>query len=187
MMRLAHRSGCRLLSFGIESINQNSLKTIDKEWNRPERYQDAIEALRKHGIDVSTEMIIGLDDDDPSIFQRTFDFIIKNKIPVPRVHIITPVPGTPLYENLNREGRILPARFSDYTGGKVVFRPIHFEPEDLEKGYWKLYEKLFSWPAILRRVIPNRASLGPYMRAVVWITNFKYRRHIHHRISPGIL
>ena len=187
MMELAHRSGCRVLSFGIESINQNSLKTIDKEWNRPERYQDAIKALRKHGIEVSTEMVIGLDGDDPSIFQRTFDFIIKNKIPVPRVHIITPVPGTPLYENLNREGRILPTHFSDYTGGKVVFRPIHFQPEDLEKGYWKLYEKLFSWPAILGRVIPNRASLSPYMRAVVWITNFKYRRHIHHRISPGIL
>lgn len=187
MMELAHRSGCRVLSFGIESINQNSLETINKEWNRPERYPDAIKALRKRGIEVSTEMVIGLDGDDPSVFQRTFDFIIKNKIPVPRVHIITPVPGTPLYENLKREGRILPAHFSDYTGGKVVFRPIHFQPEDLEKGYWKLYEKLFSWSAILRRVISNRASLGPYMRAVVWITNFKYRRHIHHRISPGIL
>jgi radical SAM superfamily enzyme YgiQ (UPF0313 family) len=187
MMELAHRSGCRVLSFGIESINQNSLEAIDKEWNRPERYQDAIQALRKHGIEVSTEMVIGLDGDDPSIFQHTFDFIIKNKIPVPRVHIITPVPGTPLYENLNSRGRILPTRFSDYTGGKVVFRPIHFQPEDLEKGYWKLYEKLFSWPAILKRVISNQASLGPYMRAVVWITNVKYRRHIHHRISPGIL
>jgi radical SAM superfamily enzyme YgiQ (UPF0313 family) len=187
MMELAHRSGCRVLSFGIESINQNSLKTIDKDWNRPERYQEAIKALRNNGIEVSAEMVIGLDGDDPSIFQRTFDFIIKNKIPVPRVHIITPVPGTPLYEALSRQGRILPTHFSDYTGGKVVFRPIHFQPEDLEKGYWKLYEKLFSWPAILRRVIPNSASLGPYMRAVVWITNFKYRRHVHHRISPGIL
>jgi radical SAM superfamily enzyme YgiQ (UPF0313 family) len=187
MLNLAHRSGCRVLSFGIESINQNSLKTIDKEWNRPERYQNAFKALRKHGIEVSTEMVIGLDGDDSSIFQRTFDFIIKNKISVPRVHIITPVPGTPLYENLKREGRILPTHFSDYTGGKVVFRPNHFQPKDLEKGYWKLYEKLFSWPAIFRRVIPNRACLDPYMRAVVWITNFKYRRHIHHRISPGIL
>jgi len=187
MMELAHRSGCRVLSFGIESINQNSLETIDKDWNRPERYQEAIKALRNNGIEVSTEMVIGLDGDDPSIFQRTFDFIIKNKIPVPRVHIITPVPGTPLYEDLRRQGRILPTHFSDYTGGKVVFQPIHFQPEDLEKGYWKLYEKLFSWPAILRRVISNSASLGPYMRAVVWITNFKYRRHVHHRISPGIL
>jgi radical SAM superfamily enzyme YgiQ (UPF0313 family) len=187
LMKLAHRSGCRMLSFGIESTSPQSLKTIDKEWNRPERYRIAIKALRKHGIDVSTEMVIGLDGDDASVFQRTFDFIMANGISVPRVHIITPIPGTPLYERMEKDGRILSNDFGCYTGGKVVFRPLHFEAKDLETGYWKLYERLFTWPAILRRALPNRASLGPYMRAVVWIVNVKYRNHIHHRISPGIL
>lgn len=187
LMELARRSGCRVLSFGIESTNSESLETVKKDWNRPERYSAAIRALRSHGIDVSTEMMIGLDTDDGSVFQRTIEFIMENHISVPRVHIITPVPGTPLYMNLEREGRLLPLDFSNYTGGKVVFRPVNFQPEDLEKGYWKMYEKLFSWPAILKRVFRNRASLGPYMRAVVWIVNMKYRNHIHHRICPGIL
>ena len=187
LVKLAHRSGCRILSFGIESTNPESLKTIDKEWNRPDRYSIAIQTLRKHGIDVSTEMVIGLDGDDDSVFQRTFDFIMENGISVPRVHIITPIPGTPLYENMEKEGRILASDFGCYTGGKVVYRPLHFQAKDLEKGYWKLYERLFTWRAILRRVLPNRASLGPYMRAVVWIVNVKYRNHIHRRISPGIL
>jgi radical SAM superfamily enzyme YgiQ (UPF0313 family) len=187
LMRLAHRSGCRVLSFGIESTNVQSLQTVEKEWNRPERYRSAFEALRKCGIEVSTEMVVGLDGDDASVFQRTFEFIMENRIPVPRLHIITPIPGTPLYEKLEGEGRILLDDFSRYTGGKAVFRPMHFRPEDLEKGYWALYERLFSWPSILRRVLPNRASLGAYMRAVIWIVNVKYRRHIHHRISPGIL
>ena len=187
LMKLAHRSGCRVLSFGIESTNSKSLKAVDKEWNRPERYATAIRALRNQGIDVSTEMVIGLDADDVSVFQRTIDFIMQNHISVPRVHIITPIPGTPLYRNLKGEGRILSRDFSCYTGSKVVFRPIHFQPQDLETGYWKMYEELFSWTAILKRIFRNRASLGPYMRAVVWVVNFKYRNHIRRRISPGIL
>jgi radical SAM superfamily enzyme YgiQ (UPF0313 family) len=187
MMELAHRSGCRVLSIGIESTNEASLQEIDKDWNCPGRYGSSIRALRGHGIEVSTEMVIGLDGDDLSVFKRTHDFIMQNKIPVPRIHIITPIPGTPFYESLERAGRILSHDFSRYTGGQVVFRPNHLHPEALEKGYWDLYEKLFSWPAIFKRALPNPASLGPYMRAVVWISNFKYRWHIHHRISPGIL
>ena len=51
-------------------------------------------------------MIVGLDGDDPTVFERTYRFIVDNRIPVPRVHIMTPVPGTPLYEKLEREGRL---------------------------------------------------------------------------------
>jgi radical SAM superfamily enzyme YgiQ (UPF0313 family) len=187
MMKLAHRSGCRLLSFGIESTNRENLKEVDKEWNQPERYCSAIKALRQHGIEVSTEMIIGLDHDDASVFEQVFDFIMNNGIPVPRVHIITPVPGTPLFENLKNAGRIVSEDFGRYSGGQVVYRPLHFRPEELQAGYWKLYEKLFSWRAILHRALPNRAALGLYMRAVVWGVNLHYRKHIHHRICPGIV
>lgn len=187
LMRLAHRSGCRMLSFGIESVNYRSLAQIQKEWNRPERYRAAFTALRRHGIDVSTEMIIGLDGDDPSVFQRTYDFIMETGVSVPRVHIITPVPGTALYDEWSAAGRVLDHDFASYTGGRVVFRPLNFGPEQLQQGYWTLYERLFSLRSIWKRVWRNRAHLGPYMRVVVWVVNFRYRSHIHHRISPGIL
>lgn len=187
MLQLAHRSGCRLLSFGIESTTPASLATVDKAWNRPERYRDAVRAIRRHGIDVSTEMIIGLDADDASVFERTFDFIIDNAISVPRVHILTPVPGTPLFDELDRAGRILSREFQRYTGGQVVYQPHRLTPAELHAGYWRLYERLFSWPAIWRRIGRNRAALGPYMRAVVLAANLHYRHHIRRRICPGIV
>jgi len=187
MMALAYRSGCRLLSFGIESINEPSLEMIDKGWNRPERYLEAIRLLRRHGIDVSTEMIIGLDGDDNRVFERTYQFIMKAGITVPRVHIITPVPGTPLFDELLRQHRIVTTEYANYTGGKVVFRPLRLSAEELERGYWQLYQRLYRRRAILRRLIPNRAGLGPYMLAVVWASNIRYRSHIKRRISPGIL
>lgn len=187
MMELARRSGCQLLSFGIESTNPESLKTIDKEWNRPERYAEAVRAIRRYGIDVSTEMIIGLDEDDVSVFQRTYDFIMDNRISIPRVHILTPVPGTPLYAEMGEAGRLLSTEFGRFSGGQVVFRPRNFTPEELQAGYWKLYERLFSWGSILRRVGLNRARIAPFMRAVVAGTNLHYRSHIRRRICPGIV
>jgi len=187
MLRLAHRSGCRLLSFGIESTNAASLETVDKGWNRPERYREAVREIRRHGIEVSTEMIIGLDADDPTVFERTFEFVMDNAISVPRVHILTPIPGTPLFDELHRDGRILSDEFQRFTGGQVVYQPRHLTPAELQVGYWRLYERLFSWPAIWRRIGRNRAALGPYMRALVLAVNIHYRRHIRHRICPGIV
>lgn len=187
LMSLAHRSGCRLLSFGIETTNPDSLETIDKTWNRPERYGEAIRSLRSHGIDVSTEMIIGLDGDDESVFDRTYRFIMDNAISVPRVHIMTPIPGTPLFEQLEREGRITTSDFGRYCGGNVVYRPLNIDSETLHRGYWTLYESLFRPGAILRRTLRNRASLGLIMRGIVLAVNLKYRNHIHNRITPGIV
>jgi radical SAM superfamily enzyme YgiQ (UPF0313 family) len=187
LLRLARRSGCRLLSFGIESTSAESLAPIEKEWNRPERYREAIAAIRRHGIDVSTEMIVGLDGDDPSVFERTYRFIVDNRISVPRVHIMTPVPGTPLYDRMEREGRLLSSDFGRFSGGQVVFRPLSIRPEELQDGYWRLYQRLFTWPGIVRRLARNPARLGPFMRAFVTGVNLHYRRHVQHRICPGIV
>lgn len=187
MMRLAHQSGCRLLSFGIESVNPESLVGIDKEWNRPERYARAVRDLRSHGIDVSTEMIIGLDGDGPEVFQQTYNFLMDSRVSVPRIHILTPVPGTPLHDEMAAEGRLTSTDFGEFSGGAVVYRPKGLTAEALQDGYWKLYEALFTRRAIARRVGVNPPGHGPLMRAFVWGVNLHYRDHIRRRITPGIV
>lgn len=187
LIKLAYKSGCRLLSIGIESVNESSLEQIEKEWNRPERYSSAFKALRDNGIDVSTEMIIGLDGDDASVFERSYRFIVENKISIPRVHIITPIPGTDLYREMLHENRITSRDFSRYSGGKVNFVPKNIHPDILQTEYWKLYNQLFSWHSILKRIFKNQANLGLYMQAVVWAVNLRYKYHIHHKICPGIV
>ena len=187
LLGLARRSGCRLLSFGIESVSAESLALHHKAWNRPGRYAEAVAAVRGQGIEVSTEMMVGLEGDDAAAFERTYDFIMDNAIAVPRVFIVTPVPGTPLYDRMRREGRLLTEDFSRVNGGEVVFRPRLLTAAQLQAGYWKLYRRLMSLPAILRRVARNRAGLGPYLRAFVVGVNLHYRRHIRHGITPGIV
>jgi radical SAM superfamily enzyme YgiQ (UPF0313 family) len=187
LVKLAHRSGCRLVSIGIESTSEGGLQSIGKTWNQPERYSEAITMLRKHGIEVSTEMIIGFDSDDTTAFDRTRKFIQDNRIAVPRVHILTPIPGTPLFDELEAAGRIRCREFGSYTGSKAVFRPARIDPSELERRYWLLYENIFSWRSIFNRLFPATTSLGPYMKAVVWAANIRYRQHVKSRISPGIL
>lgn len=187
MLRLARRSGCRLLSFGIESTNAENLDGIDKAWNRPERYAEAIRRVRSHGIDVSTEMIIGFDGDDEKVFEKTLRFILDNEISVPRVHILTPIPGTPLFAQLLQEGRILHQEFGRYTGGQVVFAPRNLEPARLQEEYWRMYRKILSRSGIVRRLRHNPAGLGLRMRAFVTGVNLHYRDHLRRGITPGIV
>jgi radical SAM superfamily enzyme YgiQ (UPF0313 family) len=187
MLELARRSGCRMLSIGIETVNAGSLTMIDKVWNRPERYASAIRTIREHGIDISTEMMIGLDDDDESVFDGTCEFVMKNRISVPRVHILTPIPGTPMYDRIRSEGRIRVQDFTQYTGGRIIFKPRRMDADDLQKKYWQMYERLFTWKSILHRVGRNRADLEPYMSAFIFGVNVHYRRHIQRRITPGIV
>lgn len=187
LLELAHRSGCRLLSIGIESMNRDSLERHGKHWNHPDRYGEMVRTIRDHGIEVSTEMMVGLEGDDDGVFEGTFGFLMDNQIAVPRIHILTPVPGTPLHTRLSRAGRIVNDDFDRYTGGNVVFTPSGLDPVFLQREYWSLYERLFTLKSIWHRTRRNHAALGPFMRAFVVGVNFHYRRHIKRRITPGIV
>ena len=187
LLRLAKASGCTLLSIGIESTTPESLRLHGKHWHAPERYEAAVRTIRAHGIEVSTEMIVGMEADDATVFQRTYDFIMRNRISIPRIHILTPIPGTPLFQRLADEGRVLTRDFSRYTGGRAVFRPRHMDIETLETEYWQLYRRLFSARNIMHRVRRNPAGLSPFMRAFVLGVNLHYRSHIRHGITPGIV
>ena len=112
---------------------------------------------------------------------------MNNKISTPRIHIYTPIPGTPLYDKLENENRIIHKNFNLYSGGNVVFKPKHLDIDELQRNYWKLYAKLFSIKSIWKRLRRNEASLGIVMRAFVLGVNFHYRNHIKNGICPGIV
>lgn len=187
MLDLAYRSGCRILSFGIETVNKKSLTHIEKEWNRPERYEKAFKTIRKHGIEISTEMILGLDGDDESVFENTFKFVMDNKIALPRQYILTPVPGTPMHDELEAEGRIFDHDIAKYQGGAAVFHPKNMTAETLEKGYWQLYKKYYATKNIYKRLNRNPSRLKTFMRMFVLGTNLVYQNHISRDITPGIV
>ena len=187
MLKLAYDSGCRILSFGVETINEDSLVHIDKEWNDPKNYEKAFANIKSFGIEISTEMILGLDGDDDTVFDKTFNFLMKNKIALPRMYILTPVPGTPMYSQLMAENRIFDHDIQKYVGGSAVFHPKNMSAQTLQEGYWNLYKKLYSTKNIVKRLKGNPANLSSYMRLFVFGTNMIYRNHIRRGITPGIV
>lgn len=186
LLELAYRSGCRLLSYGLESLASESLRFVDKDWNDPQRYKDAIQMTRKYGILAATSVMIGMDGDTPSTFQQVHEFTLENRIPMPRVMIFTPIPGTPLYEKMEDEKRIIDRDYSKYSGGVVVFKPKNMSPEELQEGFWRLYDELFSVRNIRKRLSSNLAILNPVMKIGLIGANILYRKHIKQRIVPGI-
>jgi len=187
LLKLAAESGCVCMSFGLETIKQSNLATVNKTFVNVEEYEWAIGQIRRAGIDVSTEMMLGMDEDDPDVFEETIDFLVRNRISVPRLHIITPIPGTPLYQRWQAEGRIFENDWSRYTGGTVVFHPKKMTAEVLQEKYWWTYERLFSLGTLFKRFFLKKRIKGFLVPLFLLGANFRYRSHIRRRICPGIV
>lgn len=188
LLRLVADSGCIALSFGIESITQESLEYMNKSWARVDQYSGLINNIQKHGIDISTEMVVGADGDTLESIAQTANFIKKNKIVVPRFYILTPIPGTVFYDELREQGRIYKDDIYDYNGTEAVHIPKNMTPEELTAAYWKLYNEVFSYHSILSRTIFRKDFFKGVNKYLFYLgVNLYYRHQIKNRITPNII
>jgi radical SAM superfamily enzyme YgiQ (UPF0313 family) len=152
LLRLAAESGCVSLFIGMESLSPENLKEINKAFNRAHQYKEALRALHDHDIMVVAGFIFGLDHDDEGVFERTLRFCERNRIELPSFFILTPLPGTPLFQRMESEQRLLHKEWSKYNGATVVFRPKLMTEETLQRGFNWLCKEGYSWGSIVKRV-----------------------------------
>lgn len=152
LLNLAAESGCAVLFMGIESISESNLNAIGKFFFKVEEISDLISKIHKKGIIIHASIIFGMDDDGPDVFQKTVDFLIKEKIAYAEFFLLTPLPGTELRQKLEKEGRIFDYDWSHYDCFHVVFRPLKMSEETLEKGLWDAYKKFYETSSIFRRL-----------------------------------
>jgi radical SAM superfamily enzyme YgiQ (UPF0313 family) len=188
VLRAVAESGCFALSFGIESISQDSLLALNKDWARVDEYRRQIREVARAGIDVSTEMVVGADGDTLDSIRRTADFIIETKISVPRFYILTPIPGTVFFDEMEAAGRIVNRDLFSYNGTEAVHQPLHMSPEELTRAYWQLYRDVFTVPAVLRRTVFRRDFFKRPLRHLFYLyVNLYYRYQIRRGITPNII
>lgn len=188
LLTLVAKSGCIALSFGIESITQESLEYMNKSWARVDEYSDLIKNIQKHGIDVSTEMVVGADGDSLESIAKTAEFIKVNKIVVPRFYILTPIPGTVFYDELKAQGRIYKEDIYKYNGTEAVHIPKQMRPEELTAAYWKLYNQVFSYGSILSRTVFRKDFFTDVNKYLFYLgVNLYYRHQIKRKITPNII
>lgn len=180
-------SGCTALSFGLESISRQSLEDLDKAWAVPEEYPRLIRAVRKEGIDVSTEMVVGADGDTLESIRQTAGFIERTRIVLPRFYILTPIPGTDLFSQMKLDGRLVNHNIYSYNGAEAVHRPQNMTAPELTKAYWSLYDRVYSMRSILRRTVFSPSAWRRPGRLLFYLlANVCYRHHIRRRIAPNI-
>jgi len=150
LIQKASRSGLKSLFIGFETLNEANLKDHQKHQNLHRDYEAAIRILHDNGVMINGSFIFGMDDDDPSVFDRTVAWAVKNSIETATFHILTPYPGTDLYRRLDQQGRILHNRWDLYDTRHVVFRPAKMTPAALLDGYGRAYRDFYAWGSILR-------------------------------------
>ena len=152
LLRLAAESGCVSLFLGIESLSSKNLAEMNKAFNRVPQFKDAIKTFHDHDIMIVAGFIFGLDHDDEGVFERTLSFCERNRIELPSFFILTPLPGTPLFQKMESEGRLLHKDWTQYNGAEVVFRPQLMTEETLQRGFNWVCKEAYSLGSIAKRV-----------------------------------
>ena len=176
-LELAARSGCKQLFIGLESVSQASLNGVAKAFNRVDEYARAIERIHAHGMAVQAGIVFGFDHDTEAVFPETLEFLEANGVQNATFNILTPFPGTRLYQKLDAEGRILTRDWSKYNGrADVVFQPQRMSPESLLAGYRQVSSKFYSLGSIRKRLLRSPVQL-------VWTLplNLAYAFGLHFR------
>ncbi len=188
LLDIIAKSGCYVLSFGLESITRESLVSMNKAWAHPDKYAEQIRIIQKHGIDISTEMVVGADGDTLQSIRDTAKFIADNHIAVPRFYILTPIPGTKFFDEMEEQNRIYNADIYSYNSCEAVHIPKNMTPEELTKAYWDLYNEVYTMKNIWKRTIFTKTFLKRPLYAIFYFgVNVFYRSQIRKGIVPNIV
>ena len=162
LIERAAAAGLRSLFVGFESANHDNLEAHGKSHNIGQDYDRAIDRLHDLGVMVNASFVFGMDADDKHVFDRTVEWAISHGIETATFHILTPYPGTGLYDRMASQGRLLHSDWDRYDTRHVVFRPKGMTQDDLVDGYWRAYKQFYTW-----RSITAAASTKPTVTARV--------------------
>jgi radical SAM superfamily enzyme YgiQ (UPF0313 family) len=168
-----HQSGCAGVLTGIETISRANLKQIHKSWNTVGiGYNEALKIARDSGIAIVGSFILGMDEDTPESLEELLSFTVREKFFAVLFNLLTPYPGTELYETFLQGGRLSRPRWwldPDYTYGSLVFEPKNISAHELEKARLRLYRRFYSPGSMLRRFWEPKANLQDLWHAFTFL------------------
>lgn len=144
-------AGCTGVFIGFESLTDENLTDARKKSPKAADYTRRVNLFHDHGIQVNGSFVLGFDHDRKDCFRRLVDWIVDVRMESATYHILTPYPATPMFRQMESEGRILHRDWSKYDTAHVVFRPKHMSPDELADGYAYCYERTFSPRCIWQR------------------------------------
>lgn len=165
LLELARRSGCGALFIGFETLSQSTLRSWGKVANLGTDYLAMIRKLHAAGIGVFAGVVLGGDEDETDVFGRTLDFLLEANVETLQATRLTPFPGTPLFTQMERDGRIIDRDWSHYDFDHVVFEPKYMSPATLDAGVAWMVREFHSPARVAARVRGCLRYLDPWL---VW-------------------
>ncbi len=150
LIEKAAEAGLRSLFVGFETFSPENLKQSNKSQNLKLDYELAVKRLHDLGIMINGSFVFGLDHDDKDVFKRTVDWGVENAITTATYHILTPYPGTRLFQQMDEEGRILSYDWDLYDTRHTVYQSRLLSKTELEEGYWWAYKEFYKWNNVLK-------------------------------------
>lgn len=157
LIEKAADAGLRSLFVGFETFSAENLRQSNKKQNLHKDYVRAVNRLHSLGIMINGSFVFGLDDDDQDVFKRTVDWAVQHSITTSTFHILTPYPGTKLYSDMERSGRIVTKNWDLYDTRHVVYRTRKISTEALKEGYDWAYQSFYSWSSIFKSSFGHRS------------------------------
>ncbi len=188
MLRLFAESGCLGNVIGFESLNADNLRQMRKSANLAafDGYAESVAALRAHHLQTWAAFALGYDHDTVESILETCEWGIANHFTFAAFNVLMPYPGTPFYDRLKEEGRLLyDGRWwlhPDYRFNHAAFKPARMTADQLTEAGWDCRKRWSSWPSIFTRALDpstNMASL--YRFATYCAYNPLYRREAFKR------
>jgi hypothetical protein len=170
LMELMARAGCYQVFVGLESINPATLKAYNKS-QTVENIKECVVNFHNHGIRVHGMFVFGAEDDDYQVIRDTVKFSRKVDLDSLQYLILTPVPGTPFFQEMEAQNRIICRDWSQYDGHFTVFQPRHFTPYELQCETIRAMKRFYSFPSVLKRLIARDwfyVKLKTYARFFIW-------------------
>ena len=171
LVKLSKEAGCVSWLIGFESVSQKTLEAIGKKTNRVENYLKAVKNIHDNKMAVIGYFVLGFDTDDKNVFSETLETVEKIGVDSADFLVLTPFPGTPLYEKYVRENRVLTRRWEKYNMRNVVFKPKNMTPGELLIGVQKTHREFYSFNNVVKRTIKS-IKLGFYPFFIVLERNF---------------
>ena len=174
LLRLARDSGCVYLFIGLESFSEAGLASVQKGFNHAARYPEIIRRIHQHGICVQAGVIFGLDADTRDVFANTLDACEAMGIDGVTASVLTPLPGTAVYDQMKQAGRLATDDWAWFNGKtRVAFTPRQMTSEELYSGYLWFRQRFFSIRSMLKRMMVSRTN-----PVHTFLVNWGYRQSL---------
>ncbi|PKL48912.1 MAG: hypothetical protein CVV42_07925 [Candidatus Riflebacteria bacterium HGW-Riflebacteria-2] len=186
-------SGCQAVIIGLESLRAGNLKVMNKSWSlNIGEVSQLLEAYRQRGIMVYATFVFGYPEDTPGLISETVEFAISRRLFMANFNMLYPFPGTPVYLQLQKSGRLLLDRWwlsPDFRWDFPAFRPEMMSPEELADSVKNARKRFNSLSSLFRRSLEFSANLSDPLKALLYLsTNLVSRADISRKsgLRPGL-